>query len=105
MIELAPQWCERELNWYDANRYCMQLDINGKLGWRLPTREELWDITSIAGVDLKPINYWTITYGGMAPDMTIGCWIQYAPYTYGQFLNADRLAWVRPVIDIWRPRR
>lgn len=105
MIELEPYWSERELSWYDANRYCMQLNIDGKRGWRLPTRKELLDITSILIHDLRDINYWTITYGGMAPDLTVGCWIQYGPSTYGQFLNADKLAWVRPVIDIWQPKR
>lgn len=42
-IELAPIEYQKALNWYDANLYCFSLNIDGKIGWRLPTvKEESW---------------------------------------------------------------
>lgn len=42
MIEIAPREFEFETKSYDdAKLYCFSLNIDGKVGWRLPTREEL----------------------------------------------------------------
>lgn len=42
MIEIAPREFEFETKRYDeAKLYCFSLSIDGKVGWRLPTREEL----------------------------------------------------------------
>ena len=42
MIEIAPKEFEFETKRYDeAKLYCFSLSIDGKVGWRLPTKEEL----------------------------------------------------------------
>lgn len=38
-IELGPT--ERCIKWEDAKLYCFSLNVEGKIGWRLPTIEEL----------------------------------------------------------------
>ena len=40
-FEIAPKSTEVQLNWDDARLYCFSLNIDGKIGWRLPTKEEL----------------------------------------------------------------
>jgi hypothetical protein len=40
-FEIAPKETEAFLNWFDAKLYCFALNIDGKIGWRLPTKEEL----------------------------------------------------------------
>ena len=40
-FEIAPIETETRGNWYEARMYCFSLDIDGKVGWRLPTKEEL----------------------------------------------------------------
>lgn len=39
-FEIAPKETEVKLNWDDAQLYCFSLNIDGKTGWRLPTKEE-----------------------------------------------------------------
>ncbi len=43
-FEIAPKSTEIQANWYDAKLYCFALNIDGKTGWRLPTKEELNEI-------------------------------------------------------------
>lgn len=43
-FEIAPIETEIQANWYDAKVYCSSLNIDGKKGWRLPTRAELYQI-------------------------------------------------------------
>lgn len=60
MIELAPQSTDVILNWKDANLYCFLLNIDGKLGWRLPTLDEMMDIGEVVDSSLiLPAAYWT----------------------------------------------
>ena len=41
-VEFAPDdYHKFELDWYEAKLYCFSLNIDGKVGWRLPTKEEL----------------------------------------------------------------
>ena len=40
-FEIAPKEYEIQANWYEARMYCFALDIDGKVGWRLPTKDEL----------------------------------------------------------------
>jgi formylglycine-generating enzyme required for sulfatase activity len=42
--EIAPKSSEVHINWADALEYCDSLTIDGKTGWRLPTKEELHKI-------------------------------------------------------------
>ena len=40
-FEIAPKEIEIQANWDDAKLYCFSLTIDGKVGWRLPTKDEL----------------------------------------------------------------
>lgn len=43
-IEIAPKSAEIQANWDTARLYCFSLDIDGKIGWRLPSLDELREI-------------------------------------------------------------
>lgn len=43
-FEIAPKSTEIQANWNEARIYCFALNIDGKIGWRLPTKEELNEI-------------------------------------------------------------
>jgi hypothetical protein len=40
-IEIAPSHYCRQLTWADAKLYAFSLNIDGKIGWRLPCDEEM----------------------------------------------------------------
>lgn len=40
-FEIAPKETEIEATWDDAKLYCFSLNIGGKTGWRLPSKDEL----------------------------------------------------------------
>ena len=41
-VEFAPDdYHKFELDWYEAKLYCFSLNIDGKVGWRLPTIYEI----------------------------------------------------------------
>jgi Protein of unknown function (DUF1566) len=42
-IEIEPTMIAA--NWDDARLYCFSLNVDGKTGWRLPTINELIDVT------------------------------------------------------------
>jgi hypothetical protein len=56
--EIAPHSTERQLTWNDAKLYCFSLTIDGKTGWRLPTIEELEEISQSENKLLRPY-YWS----------------------------------------------
>lgn len=60
-FEIAPKSTETELNWNDAKFYCFSLAIDGKTGWRLPTKDELELIHRKYQHDneYEPTWYWT----------------------------------------------
>jgi formylglycine-generating enzyme required for sulfatase activity len=63
-FEIAPKSTEIESNWYDAKLYCFSLNIDGKVGWRLPTKEELDEIYESEN-DFIDAYYWSSTeYNG-----------------------------------------
>ena len=61
-FEIAPKSTEIKLNWDDARLYCFALNIEGKTGWRLPTKEELNEIY-LSDNDFANVWYWSSTEG------------------------------------------
>ena len=59
-FEIAPKRTEIQANWYDARLYCFFLNIDGKTGWRLPTKEELNQIYQSKN-DFFNTYYWSST--------------------------------------------
>lgn len=59
MIEIAPKEYEIRSNWHDARLYCFALNIDGKIGWRLPTVDELHIIYNTAYCDFGRWYYWS----------------------------------------------
>ena len=59
-FEIAPKSTEIRLNWHDARLYCFALNIEGKTGWRLPTKEELNEIY-LSDNDFANVWYWSST--------------------------------------------
>lgn len=48
-IEIAPREYWKKLSWMDAKLYCFSLNIDGKIGWRLPTWVEYDNIQGVCG--------------------------------------------------------
>jgi len=61
-FEIAPKSTEIKANWDDARLYCFALNIDGKTGWRLPTKEELNEIYESVN-DFEKAWYWSSTEG------------------------------------------
>jgi hypothetical protein len=59
-FEIAPKSTEVQTNWEEARMYCFSLNIDGKIGWRLPTKEELNDIYESEN-DFEEWYYWSST--------------------------------------------
>ena len=59
-FEIAPKTTETRLNWADARLYCFALNIGGKSGWRLPSKEELNEIYE-SDNDFAKNFYWSST--------------------------------------------
>ena len=60
-FEIAPKSTEIRLKWDDAKLYCFSLDIDGKTGWRLPTKEELNEIYESVNDFVHGDYYWSST--------------------------------------------
>lgn len=58
-VEIAPKAFESYLNWHDATLYCFSLNINGKVGWRLPSVLELKEMY-LVDTDFEG-GYWSST--------------------------------------------
>lgn len=66
-IELAPEAYWKDLPVDEAILYCFSLNIDGKIGWRLPTDRERrrstgklhasWDQSDVNNPDLKNARY------------------------------------------------
>ena len=59
-LEIAPKETEIQANWNAAKLYCFALNANNKIGWRLPTKEELNQIYRSAN-DFEEHAYWSST--------------------------------------------
>jgi hypothetical protein len=75
-FEIAPKSTEIQSDWYEARMYCFSLNIDGKVGWRLPTKDELNEIYESEN-DFVYAYYWSSTEcsGGAA-------WVQSMSYGY-----------------------
>jgi len=61
MIEIAPKEYEISIGYQEARMYCFSLNIDGKIGWRLPTIEELENIYTCVNDFMKNGWYWSST--------------------------------------------
>ena len=59
-FEIAPKSTEIQAIWDDAKLYCFSLNIDGKIGWRLPTKKELNEIYKSEN-DFEKLWYWPST--------------------------------------------
>ena len=93
--EIAPKSTEIKLNWDDAQLYCFSLNIDGKIGWRLPTKEELKQIFAIQN-DYENTFYWSSTRanGDCA-------WVQYMFNGYQDYdYRNSGIYYVRAIRDL-----
>ena len=58
MIETAPEEHWKQLSYSDAVLYCFSLNIDGKIGWRLPNQAEILTIVE------PPSSYYMHWYTG-----------------------------------------
>lgn len=93
-FEVAPKETEIKSNWYDANLYCMFLEVDGKNDWRLPTIEELHEIYQSKNNFTTDYYYWSST-----DDDSDGAWVQrYNSINYECFDDKDYIGfYVRAV--------
>jgi hypothetical protein len=91
--EIAPKSTEIQANWDDARLYCFALNIDGKTGWRLPTKEELYSIYHSEN-DFVSSFYWSSTEddGGTAwsQNMSAGSRYNYTKGIGGFYVRAIR---------------
>jgi hypothetical protein len=92
-FEIASKETEVRLTWDEAIMYCFALNVDGKSGWRLPTKDELKEIY-YAENDYELDWYWSSTECG-----GIDAWVQNfgnaAQYSYhhknnGYYVRAIR---------------
>jgi hypothetical protein len=84
-FEIAPKSTEIEANLYDAKLYCFALNIGGKTGWRLPTKEELNEIYQSDNA-FETKCYWSSTEFNTGGDWSRGVgngYCNYASKFYG----------------------
>ena len=102
-VEFAPDdYHKFELDWYEAKLYCFSLNIGGKVGWRLPTIDEI--IEEDWGLCEDDLSVWVWTSD---PVKNINNSQQYA-YQYdlcdGELFaigkNGSEEVWVYPVRDL-----
>jgi hypothetical protein len=93
-FEIAPNEYEIKASWYEARMYCFALNIDGKVGWRLPTKEELDEIYESEN-DFRKTFYMSSTEGN---DST--AWNQH--FTSGNQYNFNKTSgsYVRAVRDV-----
>jgi hypothetical protein len=67
MIEIAPMTKSRFI-YNDAVLYCFALNIDGKIGWRLPTAEELYQIYKTTTEPNYDIDHMILVWSSTAAD-------------------------------------
>jgi hypothetical protein len=93
-FEIAPKETEIQANWDVAKLYCFALNIDGKFGWRLPTKEELDEIYESEN-DFRKTFYWSSTEGNGST-----AWNQH--FTSGNRYNFNKTSgsYVRAIRDL-----
>lgn len=95
-FEIAPKSTEIQANWDDARLYCFSLNIDGKVGWRLPAKEELNQIYKSMKHDFARDYYWSSTEFG-----DYGAWYQNFNVGYQNFSpNKNESRFVRAIRNI-----
>jgi hypothetical protein len=61
MIEIAPEVYWKKLNYYEAIMYCFSLNIDGKIGWRLPNSVE-YELTEKTGWVVEDLHTFPNTF-------------------------------------------
>jgi hypothetical protein len=94
-FEIAPKSTEIQSTWDDARLYCFALNIDGKTGWRLPTKAELVEIFQSAN-DFRRFWYWSSTeYNGS------NVWVQTFNNGFQSLLGKyDNVSYVRAIRDL-----
>jgi len=100
-IEIAPKTTEIQATWYNAQMYCLFLNVNGKTGWRLPTMSELHEIYE-SDNDLDGYGfYWSSTTGNSHNRNSDSAWCQELFTGYqSPSIKSHNGHFVRPVRDI-----
>jgi hypothetical protein len=80
-FEIAPKSTEIQANWDDARLYCFSLNIDGKIGWRLPSISELNQIYNSEN-DFDGVWYWSDTTRDNIP-------ITWGDFALGQYFNGE----------------
>lgn len=92
-IELAPEEYRVQLQQSEVKMYCFSLNIDGNVGWREPTTNELYQCTPAIDYDA-----WISNCGFWSSD---GCAILYEMlgWSWGQITDYDlnEKRWVVPV--------
>jgi hypothetical protein len=99
MIEVSPKEYQKSMAWSDARVYCFTLDIDGKVGWRLPTIKELIKLhnglTKSNKYNLPRDYHWS---GELRHSDT--AWVVDLHTSASVTKYVTREFWVRPVRDI-----
>lgn len=91
-IEIIDKQYERKLNWYDGKLYCELLTIDGKNDWRLPTIEELVDI-SYSATDFNSSCYWSSSVN----DRGLPMYREFSKNGFMGYNNFSANYYIRPV--------
>ena len=97
-IEIIDKIYERKLNWYDGKLYCELLTIDGKNDWRLPTIEELVDISYDTN-NFKPACYWSSSIVGIN-DRGLAMYREFSKNAFMGYNNFSANYYIRPVRTI-----
>lgn len=102
-LEIAPKSTEIQSNWHTAMSYCENLNIDGKTGWRLPTKEELNEIYKY-NIDFEKDWYWSSTEAKFlnAYEDNVDAWIHNFfngnQHYYGKVLGTYYIRAIRSIV-------
>jgi len=96
-FEIAPKSTEIKTNWYYAKLYCIALNIDGKTGWRLPSKEELFQIYKSEN-DFDNGWHWSSTEAIGEQENSDYAWYQsFGPYPLQDFYKKDYNRYIRAI--------